>query len=113
MYLKPYLIEDYHTLKMVTNLAEYYCALPILSRTLDAVFLRSPGLVDEINDNTCKIFQLATKLRNELLFRESLIWLVGDIDEPLPRGLPDHLEKLAKTVQNNVFHQGYRPRQRF
>jgi hypothetical protein len=71
MYLKPYRVQGYKELKTLTELADYYCALPVLSRTLDAAFLRSFVFVEEIKHSSCKMLILAAKLRNSVLFRES------------------------------------------
>lgn len=50
-----------------------------------------------------QVFTLATKLRNALLFREALIWVVGNYEEPAFRKLKDpKLSMLAEYVYGRI-----------
>lgn len=90
----------------MTELADYYCALPVLSRTLDGAFLRSPAFVGSIRDLCCETLALATKLRNSTLFRESLVWVLGPWGEERWETLEDpKLKKIAKLARHELSHK--------
>jgi hypothetical protein len=97
IYLRPYKIESCAELTCLTSLADYYCALPILSRTLDSALYISFDFVESIWCNPCEVFVAAAKLRNALLFRDCLICLTGPWSEPEYEGLLDpRLKKIAR-----------------
>lgn len=75
--------------KRVPALADYYRALPMVSLSLDRALLDSQLAYEHIRDNAVKLFELAAKLRNARLFREALIWLVGDYENPSHGELSD------------------------
>ncbi|PVH87079.1 hypothetical protein DL98DRAFT_355713, partial [Cadophora sp. DSE1049] len=89
VYLKPYVIDSCHLFLSLTKLADFYCTLPVVSRTLDIAFHISPKFIQEIPRYRCKIFTAAVKLRNKILFKESLIWVVGPWSEPAYNNLDD------------------------
>ncbi|TVY41344.1 hypothetical protein LOCC1_G005649 [Lachnellula occidentalis] len=81
MYLKPYIIEGYVELATMTDLADYYCALPILSRTLDSAFF--------------KVLRL-----------ESLVWVLGPWGNEQWKNLQDpKLKKIAKIARYGLSHK--------
>ncbi|TVY83800.1 hypothetical protein LSUE1_G001897 [Lachnellula suecica] len=67
MYNRPYTIINTSELKVITRLADYYCALPIVSATLSGALTGSP------------MFQTvyAMKLRHSVLFRECFMRLAA------------------------------------
>jgi len=81
--------------------ADYYGANPAASETLDGILLRSPDLIDELpNDDGFRCLLLGFKLRNEVLFKESLVhaanaWFVNK--NGFPTLLEPHRE-LRRTV---------------
>lgn len=83
VYTEPYQIEDAIQLLLLTELADYYCALRILSRTLDGAMINSPNFCSSIRAKALDLFVAAGKLRNALLFRECLIWVVGPNQNPV------------------------------
>ncbi|TVY18351.1 hypothetical protein LARI1_G004430 [Lachnellula arida] len=97
-YIKQYEIEDFNELETITRQADYYCALPMLSRSLDGALWRSEVLVYTIKAEPCRAFTLAAKLRNALLFRESLIWVLGPWGDESWKSLGD--PKLKKTARH-------------
>ena len=100
IYVKPYHILSYDDLFTLTELADFYCALPIVSRTLDMAFHSSQDFVNRIPDDRCKVFVLAAKLRNKLLFREALVWIVG------PWTLPNY-KRLEDPKLRKIAHRAY------
>ena len=90
----------------MTGLADYYCALPVLSHTLDGAFMRSPMLVASIRSIPCETLALAAKLRNSTLFRESLIWVLGPWGDECWEQLEDpKLKKIAKIARHELSHK--------
>ncbi|TGO50540.1 hypothetical protein BCON_0181g00070 [Botryotinia convoluta] len=90
MYSRPYTIKDVEELSTLTRIADFYCALPIVSVTLNSALLDSPIFSKrEVEDSTaCTKDQLAEdcdsmifiaqKLRSSVLFRECLIHIVAN-----------------------------------
>ncbi|KAF5872471.1 uncharacterized protein Bfra_005831 [Botrytis fragariae] len=90
MYSSPYTIKDVEELSTLTRIADFYCALPIVSVTLPSALLDSPIFSKrEVEDITaCTKNQLAEdcnfmifiaqKLRNSVLFRECLIHIAAN-----------------------------------
>ncbi|TGO37559.1 hypothetical protein BHYA_0094g00220 [Botrytis hyacinthi] len=90
MYSRPYRIKNVEELSTLTRIADFYCALPIVSVTLTNALLDSPiFLKREVEDSTaCTKDQLAQdcdsmifiaqKLRSSILFRECLIHIVAN-----------------------------------
>lgn len=72
MYAEPYKLKDHRELQAMVVLADYYCALPILSKSL-----RGPLSYKNIEVNRLDI-DIAYKLRNAELFRECVVHLAGD-----------------------------------
>ncbi|KAF7945861.1 uncharacterized protein EAE97_004899 [Botrytis byssoidea] len=88
---KKYRIETADELKRLTCLADYYCALPVVSGTLTGALFRSSmfqflaprydaAVECECHDESVSLLLLARKLRHGLLFRECLIHTVGRWD---------------------------------
>ncbi|TVY80280.1 hypothetical protein LSUE1_G007023 [Lachnellula suecica] len=109
IYLQPYSISNRGELEDLVESADYHCALPVLSRTLDAAFLRSPHFVSEIRLYPCSTLVLAAKLRNAVLFRESMIWISGAISgshntSKMLEDLKDYpkLQKIARNVRDDL-----------
>lgn len=88
-------IEDLQTL---VELADYYLAMPVVSRTLDHVLLKKGAFCIDVDYNCCQALALATKLRNSILFREALVHVVEASSEEHHQCLED--PKLVKTRRN-------------
>ncbi|KAG4428514.1 hypothetical protein IFR05_016003 [Cadophora sp. M221] len=103
IYTKPYAIESCADLLVLTRLADFYCALSIVSRTLDIAFHTSPALINQIPQFRCEVFAAAAKLRNRLLFREALVWIVGPWRVPTYNNLEDpELKKVAHRAWTEI-----------
>lgn len=122
MYRLPYEVKTYSELKLLTNIAEYYCALPVVSATLSDALLVSPMFEYHLAplDTACgttefikqarKILFLARKLRHAALFRDAAIVVVGnwtkinDDDIMAPLMEPD--DKPTSTWREHVDEDG-------
>jgi hypothetical protein len=128
IYSRRYTIESTAQLQVMIELADYYwyflpvyfeekyapglfemiadmmsSALPKLSTTLDGALVNSPKFYATIRDNCAILYVAAAKLRNALLFRESLIWVVGPHRNPLFRTISDaHLRMVARCVHGEI-----------
>ncbi|KAF7945862.1 uncharacterized protein EAE97_004900 [Botrytis byssoidea] len=90
MYSRPYTIKSVEELSTLTRIADFYCALPIVSVTLTDALLNSPIFLKRENEDStaCTKDQLAEdcdsmifnaqKLRSSVLFRECLIHVVAN-----------------------------------
>ncbi|TVY39552.1 hypothetical protein LOCC1_G004464 [Lachnellula occidentalis] len=109
MYNRPYEIGASHELMAVTRLADFYCALPIVSATLTGALLGSPmfkigehGLYDFPEIAPALIFQ-AQKLRHRVLFRECFIHVVSN----WANMSPDHKKIKSDPVITPLVKDGY------
>ncbi|RDW69603.1 hypothetical protein BP6252_08623 [Coleophoma cylindrospora] len=88
MYHRPYRLESFQMLEVLVDLADFYCALPIVSATLTAALLgtpifQSPDVSMTGSYNVWEIqgpvmLVLAKKLRHALLFREAFVHVVSN-----------------------------------
>ncbi|EKD18496.1 hypothetical protein MBM_03489 [Drepanopeziza brunnea f. sp. 'multigermtubi' MB_m1] len=103
IYNKPYSLEGPADLEDLVKMADYYCALPAVSRTLDAAMLRSQMLAYDLIELPCTYLALATTVRSALLFRESLIYAVGPYSSPGYHLIECHkLRKIARHAWAEV-----------
>jgi hypothetical protein len=103
IYHRPYKIDKGAELTSLTSLADYYCALPIVSRTLDSAFYISPNFDRILLYDPCEVFTAAAKLRNAMLFRDSLIFVTGPWSDPAYKTLSDpKLKKIARRARAEV-----------
>ncbi|CZR55437.1 uncharacterized protein PAC_05325 [Phialocephala subalpina] len=103
IYVQPYKLGTAEELLLMTDLADYYCALPILSRTLDGALINSPTFSDQIQKSANELYVAAAKLRNALLFRECLIWVVGPHNNPVYKTLDDpRLRMVARCAHGEI-----------
>lgn len=92
----------------LTELADYYCCLPILSRTLDSAILANKDKdewYDSILEDPCTTLTLAQKLRNAALFRDAMVFAVGNWETPAYEEKfqsNDKLYKVADIVYNRL-----------
>jgi hypothetical protein len=89
----------------MTKLADYYCALPHLSRTIAASFCSSLVFIQQIRDHHAEILQIAAKLRHAVLFRECMVWLVSDwinAERYIGRIKDRKLQKIAQNAFNTI-----------
>ncbi|KAH9215140.1 hypothetical protein DL95DRAFT_461401 [Leptodontidium sp. 2 PMI_412] len=103
IYNRSYSIANVDEFLSLVEMADYYCALPSLSQTLYSSMLRSPSFVGEIRHRSLDLFVAAAKVRNALLFREALIWIVGPYNDPEFQQLEDRsLRSIAKSVHGEL-----------
>lgn len=87
----------------MTNLADYYCALPALSSSLPAALYRRPGVIADMQYLSPQFLQLAVKLRSDILFGDSLILSLGPWYSPSYRSLEDQkLRGLADKFYKEI-----------
>ncbi|KUJ24555.1 uncharacterized protein LY89DRAFT_573119 [Mollisia scopiformis] len=103
IFARPYQLQDTEQLLLMVDLADYYHALPILSRTLDGALINSPIFCQDIGNYCTELFVAAAKLRNALLFRECLIWVVGPHRTPKYEDLSDQkLRLVARCAHGDI-----------
>lgn len=110
MYNRPFEIDEFPTLKALTRLADFYCALPVLSASLASSLLTSP-IFREDNDpfsfaGWSRIgLTLAKKLRNPALFRESFVHVVGDYTSNDYDYFDEDISRLINREHSNLCQQ--------
>lgn len=67
----------------LTNLADYYLCLPIVSNACYEALFDNPRLNISIAKNAATLLPIACKLRHKILFRECLIHAIGNFSIPL------------------------------
>lgn len=83
----------------LTDIADYYCMLPVLSASLDSATLKCKSMHGIISQNPGALLIVAQMLTNEPLFRDYLIMVQTPYDTPKYTSLKDpELRKLANTV---------------
>ncbi|TGO45071.1 hypothetical protein BCON_0426g00020 [Botryotinia convoluta] len=83
-YGKSWVIKNTEVLQLVTELADYYCALPIVSKSMQGALFLSPEFCKSVFFGETRILlDLAFKLRSPEIFRECMICLVGEWQEKM------------------------------
>lgn len=95
-----YRLHGYRQLLKMTEMADYYRALPVLSRSLDGAMVNSPNLILDIDSHCVDLLICAAQLKNSLLFRECLIWSVASWASPKYTSLKTAHPKLFKVTKN-------------
>lgn len=75
-YGKPFGADNWTKVSKITELAERFKALPCLSSLLPMIYSTSPSLLESIDVNAHMILPIAAKLRNAVLFKECLIFVI-------------------------------------
>jgi hypothetical protein len=78
IYNECYELEDTDQLCLMTKLADYYFALPVLSKSLNGPLMASKI---DIASNTLRLIKVATKLRHAPLYKDCVIYLAGRWNE--------------------------------
>ncbi|PVH75276.1 hypothetical protein DL98DRAFT_466661 [Cadophora sp. DSE1049] len=103
MYNEPIEFEDCNDLRQLTELADYYCALKVVSFALDATIGRGAFPFSQLQKQPCEMLQVAARLRHPRLFRECLILSIGPFSKPKIHMIEDpKLHKLAKYAHAQV-----------
>ncbi|TGO08726.1 hypothetical protein BTUL_0194g00060 [Botrytis tulipae] len=77
MYGKSFTLASFDDINFLAKVADFYGALPVVSRTLDTVFFRSPTFIERIPDNAGSLLKIAYQLRNRTLYKECMIHVAG------------------------------------
>jgi hypothetical protein len=81
----PFNVSDLWELEKISDLADYYGALPSLSTALtDEVIRNSPGLIITLQsrDLRMRVMNVARRLHHGNLFREAMILLLNEVEAP-------------------------------
>ncbi|QSZ36384.1 hypothetical protein DSL72_006260 [Monilinia vaccinii-corymbosi] len=78
-YNRPYSFNDYKIFADTYRLADFYCALPAFSCSLDSALLASPRFTSNIEENSVELLRIAKKLHHPVLFRECLVHEVANV----------------------------------
>ncbi|PVH87077.1 hypothetical protein DL98DRAFT_581806 [Cadophora sp. DSE1049] len=76
-YGKPFSINHWNKLSKITDRADRFKALPCLSTILPMIYSTSPSLLESIDGNAHMILPIASKLRDAVLFKECIIFVVN------------------------------------
>lgn len=90
-YSRPFDLRSPSELELMTQIADYYCALPALSHSLNAVLPYCVEFCGKIRENALTLLQLSVKLRNRLLYQECLIYVLGPWSQPAYLQIEDEL----------------------
>lgn len=72
---RPYKIRDTSELRNLTELADYYRSLPAVPRSVLLPLLQARL---DIKNDASTLIDIAVKLRHEVLFRETVVFLAGN-----------------------------------
>ncbi|PQE22580.1 hypothetical protein CJF31_00001490 [Rutstroemia sp. NJR-2017a BVV2] len=110
-YQQPWRIANTEELDLVIEMADYYCALPVVSGAFSAAFHRSKMFARKFRDADQRdLLSFAIKMRNADLFRDCMILICGDMGDSekgkLAHFEPDlgdpALNSLATTLHNQI-----------
>ncbi|KAM3086156.1 hypothetical protein ACMFMG_000292 [Clarireedia jacksonii] len=112
-YGQPWKITDLKEFALVVTMADYYCALPLVSRALNGAFYLSPDFLSTFKDaNQRDLLFLAIKLRCADLFRDCMIIIAGNMGNGRVRqtnfepNLGDpKLDNLALKLRNQIYEK--------
>ena len=88
LFQRQYQITDAAELITFTDMARYYTALPAVAASVYAAVLNSPTFPASMIKDPARVLAAAKTLRNKLLFKDSLILVLG------PWSNPDYLKLL-------------------
>ncbi|KAF7932714.1 uncharacterized protein EAE98_004013 [Botrytis deweyae] len=77
MYGKSFTLASFDDINFLAKVADFYGALPVVSRTLDTVFFRSPNFIERIPENAGSLLKISCQLRNQTLYKECMIHVAG------------------------------------
>ncbi|KAE8450679.1 hypothetical protein EG329_006024 [Mollisiaceae sp. DMI_Dod_QoI] len=97
MYTKPYEILEAREVIELTEMADYYCALPIVSATIGFPISIAGGKID-IQYYCVNMIMPAFKLRHRHLFRECVVYLAGNWDPTDEVDSPSWDQKVKNVV---------------
>lgn len=88
---------------MLVQQADFYLALPAVSRSIDGILTRTHNLKDYIPTECVSFLSLACKLKSKLLFKECIIFLCNPYSDPKLSKLQDpKLKAIATVAHTNI-----------
>jgi hypothetical protein len=105
LYLRPYTLFGVEELVQLLELADYYCMLRILSRTLDEALANSQKITREIREarTACHLLPAAAKLRHRKLFSDCILLSLGPWSTPEYSVISNNrFREVAETVRNRI-----------
>lgn len=73
IYNEPFELPTVYHFQDLARIADFYSALPVVSRALDGAFFRSPTLLDSMRYWPVEYLILARKLRHKALYKEIMV----------------------------------------
>ena len=116
-YREKLLIENAEDFLTLVKLADYYCALKVVSYAIDTTLLKNVyfrGVLDSFNgiknrilDDAPQIIEAAAKLRHAILFKELVIYCANPWSEPKFKqaDMPEKYRKVAEGVYDRLSAQ--------
>jgi len=77
VYNKPYVIASYAEFANIVRLADFYCALPMVSSSLYTVLWNSPEFIEQILAFADSVLRLSKKLRHPILVNSQEIIFIS------------------------------------
>ncbi|KAF7946303.1 hypothetical protein EAE96_009304 [Botrytis aclada] len=77
MYGKSFTLTSVRDIDSLVKVADFYGAMPVVSRALDTIFFRSPKFIEQIPENAGSLLKIAYRLRNRTLYKECMIHVAG------------------------------------
>ncbi|TVY39026.1 hypothetical protein LSUB1_G004583, partial [Lachnellula subtilissima] len=106
LHSEPVEITTAHQLCLIAELADFYRVLPLMSNALNGVFFGNPELAMSIPTHCVILLEAAYKLRNNVLFRECFIHVMGPWTHPRFKLLQEKkLRDLAAVTHANTTAQ--------
>lgn len=106
MYSISFAIDDIDMLRYLITKADFYLALPAVSKVLTACLLRSPRLLMNFDTLSHLFLDIACTLRHKELFNDCVIMISGywDPNDTVFRPFPDleEFNPLLETVHNRL-----------
>jgi hypothetical protein len=97
----PYQIRDNGEFSIMVEMADYYCALPSFSRSLNNALYESPYFVSTIYEYSVTLLPIAAKLRHRILYKECMIYLSGK-EAHFGQIQDVHLKQLVRASYNKI-----------
>jgi hypothetical protein len=107
LYLEPYSLDAAAELNALTELADNYCMLRVVSRTLDGVLAGSSAIIFTMGSDSGRTARLllpaAVKLRHQPLFSDCILLSIGRLSESSRIDLEDpEFRELVTVVRNRI-----------
>jgi hypothetical protein len=113
MYSLPFVLNAPDELLLVTAMARFYAALPVLSRYLSNIFPRSLSFLDTMHNKPIELLVATKELTHPKLFKDCLLLCFGPWESPIFLQLQDpQLKRAATHARNGICHEISRTQER-